>query len=60
MAGGEDNRAGSAGVHGQVGGRSAPTVWNAAFSAVQFWEWASAELGRTGERPQSPIQLKWA
>ena len=36
MAGGEDNRAGSMGVHGQVGGRSAPTVWNAAFNTVQF------------------------
>jgi len=31
MAGGEDNRPVSVGVGGKTGGRSAPTVWNAAF-----------------------------
>lgn len=36
MAGGEDNRSFSAGVGGKLGGRSAPTVWNAAFMSVQF------------------------
>jgi len=38
MLGGEDNRAFSMGVHGQLGGRSAPTVWNSAFNSVQFWD----------------------
>ena len=38
MLGGEDNRANSMGVHGQTGGRSAPTVWNSAFKTVQFWD----------------------
>ena len=44
MAGGEDNRPNSMGVHGQTGGRSAPTVWNAAFSEVQFWDGRAASL----------------
>jgi cytochrome c peroxidase len=38
MLGGEDNRPFSMGVHGQLGGRSAPTVWNSAFNSVQFWD----------------------
>ncbi len=38
MLGGEDNRSFSMGVHGQLGGRSAPTVWNSAFNSVQFWD----------------------
>jgi len=38
MEGGDDSRSVSMGVHGQKGGRSAPTVWNAAFYSVQFWD----------------------
>ena len=38
MEGGDDSRAVSMGVHGKTGGRSAPTVWNAAFYSVQFWD----------------------
>jgi len=34
MAGGEDGRSFSMGVRGQLGGRSSPTVWNAAFLSV--------------------------
>lgn len=26
------------GVHGKIGGRNAPTVWNSAFHSVQFWD----------------------
>jgi len=37
MLGGEDNRAVSMGVHGKTGGRSAPTVWNSAFSSCTLW-----------------------
>ena len=44
MLGGEDNRAGSVGINGQVGGRSAPTVWNAAFNHVQFWDGRAPSL----------------
>jgi len=38
MEGGDDSRPVSMGVHGKKGGRSAPTVWNAAFYSVQFWD----------------------
>ena len=36
MEGGDDHRSTSVGVHDQIGGRNAPTVWNAAFLSVQF------------------------
>lgn len=36
MAGGDDGRAVSVGVNGKTGTRSAPTVWNAAFSTVLY------------------------
>ncbi len=38
MAGGEDGRPNSVGVGGQHGGRSAPTVWNAAYLSAMFWD----------------------
>lgn len=38
MEGGDDSRPVSMGVHGKTGGRNAPTVWNAAFYSVQFWD----------------------
>src|SRR5512145_3565400 len=38
MEGGDDHRPTSIGVHGQVGGRNAPSVWNAAFLSTQFWD----------------------
>jgi cytochrome c peroxidase len=38
MEGGDDSRPVSMGVDGKKGGRSAPTVWNAAFHSVQFWD----------------------
>jgi len=38
MEGGDDSRTFSMGVHGKLGGRNAPTVWNAAFHSVQFWD----------------------
>ncbi|MDQ7091222.1 MAG: cytochrome-c peroxidase [Methylococcales bacterium] len=58
MAGGEDNRAGSMGVHGQVGGRSAPTVWNAAFNKVQFWDGRAPSLEAQAAGPvTNPIEM---
>lgn len=58
MAGGEDNRAGSMGVHGQVGGRSAPTVWNAAFNSVQFWDGRAESLEAQAAGPvTNPIEM---
>lgn len=58
MAGGEDNRAGSMGVHGQVGGRSAPTVWNSAFNEVQFWDGRAKSLEEQAAGPvTNPIEM---
>lgn len=58
MLGGEDNRAGSVGVRGQVGGRSAPTVWNAAFNKVQFWDGRAASLEEQAAGPvTNPIEM---
>ena len=42
--GGDDHRPTSIGVHGQVGGRNAPTVWNAAFNSAQFWDGRAPSL----------------
>ncbi len=58
MLGGEDNRGGSVGVGGQVGGRSAPTVWNAAFNEVQFWDGRAASLEEQAAGPvTNPIEM---
>lgn len=58
MAGGEDNRSGSMGVNGQVGGRSAPTVWNAAFNEVQFWDGRAKSLEAQAAGPvTNPIEM---
>ncbi len=58
MLGGDDNRGGSVGVGGQVGGRSAPTVWNAAFNKVQFWDGRAASLEEQAAGPvTNPIEM---
>ena len=44
MEGGDDHRPTSIGIHGQAGGRNAPTVWNAAFLSAQFWDGRAATL----------------
>lgn len=51
MLGGEDNRPFSMGVHGQLGGRSAPTVWNSAFYSGQFWDGRAASLEEQAKGP---------
>lgn len=51
MAGGEDSRATSMGVHGLAGPRNAPTVWNAAFHSVQFWDGRAASLEEQAKGP---------
>ncbi len=51
MSGGTDNRAVSVGVGGQKGGRSAPTVWNAAFLSSQFWDGRAATLEDQAKGP---------
>ncbi len=58
MLGGEDNRAVSMGVHGQTGGRSAPTVWNSAFNSAQFWDGRAASLEDQAKGPVvNPIEM---
>lgn len=58
MLGGEDNRPHSAGVGGQLGGRSAPTVWNAAFQTVQFWDGRAKSLEEQAKGPlTNPIEM---
>jgi len=58
MAGGDDSRPGSFGVHGQLGGRSAPTVWNAAFLSTQFWDGRAATLEDQAKGPLvNPIEM---
>ena len=44
MSHGGDGRPVGVGVHGQRGGRGSPTVWNAAFHSVQFWDGRAASL----------------
>lgn len=58
MLGGEDNRPVAMGVDGQTGGRSAPTVWNAAFSSVQFWDGRAPSLEEQAKGPvTNPIEM---
>ena len=58
MLGGEDNRPNAMGVNGQTGGRSAPTVWNAAFNKVQFWDGRAASLEEQAAGPvTNPIEM---
>lgn len=58
MLGGEDNRPVSVGVHGKSGTRSAPSVWNAAFLSVQFWDGRAASLEEQAKGPvTNPIEM---
>ena len=58
MGGGEDNRAHSVGVEGKIGGRSSPTVWNAAFQSVQFWDGRAASLEEQAKGPMTnPVEM---
>jgi cytochrome c peroxidase len=58
MLGGEDNRNFSMGVHGQMGGRSSPTVWNAAFASSQFWDGRAPSLEEQAKGPVvNPVEM---
>ena len=58
MEGGDDHRPTSIGVHGHVGGRNAPTVWNAAFHSGQFWDGRAATLEEQAKGPPvNPIEM---
>lgn len=48
----------STGIKGQRGGRSAPTVLNSAYMAVQFWDGRAKSLEEQAKGPiQNPIEM---
>jgi len=58
MEGGDDHRPVSIGVEAQRGGRNAPTVFNAAFLSVQFWDGRAATLEEQAKGPPvNPIEM---
>ncbi len=58
MEGGDDHRPTSVGVHGQVGGRNAPSVWTAAFLSTQFWDGRAATLEDQAKGPPAnPVEM---
>ncbi|WP_230971469.1 cytochrome-c peroxidase [Nitrogeniibacter aestuarii] len=61
MEGGDDHRPVSIGVHGQTGGRNAPTVWNAAYHSAQFWDGRAATLEAQAVGPvTNPVEMGMA
>jgi cytochrome c peroxidase len=58
MAGGDDGVRSSFGIKGQRGNRNAPTVWNAAFLSVQFWDGRAATLEEQALGPLvNPVEM---
>jgi len=55
---GTDSRATSVGVKGHIGGRSAPSVWNAAFLSAQMWDGRLPTLEDQAKGPiLNPIEM---
>lgn len=58
MANGTDSRPVSAGAHGKLGSRNAPTVFNAAFRSVQFWDGRAESLEEQAKGPPTnPVEM---
>lgn len=56
--GGCDNKSFSEGVNGQLGGVNAPTVFNAYFNFVQFWDGRAADLAEQAAGPPlNPVEM---
>ena len=56
--GGVDNKRYSEGVGKQLGGVNAPTVFNAAYNFVQFWDGRAATLAeQAGGPPLNPVEM---
>jgi cytochrome c peroxidase len=56
--GGADGRQFSRGIGGQLGGRNAPTVFNAAFQAWQFWDGRARTLEEQALGPiANPVEM---
>ncbi len=55
---GDDGRDRSIGIDGQLGGRNAPTVWNAAFQSVLFWDGRADSLEAQAVGPLvNPVEM---
>jgi cytochrome c peroxidase len=55
---GGDARRTATGIRGQIGGRNVPTVWNAAFQSVLFWDGRAASLEEQAKGPiMNPIEM---
>ena len=53
-----DGRAVSTGIKGQLGGRSAPTVFNRAYSLAQFWDGRASTLEEQAKGPMAnPLEM---
>lgn len=61
---GADGRSTSLGIDAQLGGRNAPTVWNAAFQNKLFWDGRAGSLEEQAKGPLiNPIEMgmpSWA
>lgn len=56
--GGVDNLQYSEGIDGQFGGINAPTVYNAAFNTLQFWNGRAADLqAQAAGPPLNPVEM---
>ncbi|MEZ4743066.1 MAG: cytochrome-c peroxidase [Bdellovibrionota bacterium] len=56
--GGVDGLPTSVGINKQIGGRNAPTVWNATFLSVQFWDGRANSLAEQAKGPiVNPIEM---
>jgi cytochrome c peroxidase len=56
--GGADNSPTSAGFHGTRGGRNSPTVFNAVFNFVQFWDGRAKDLEEQAGGPMvNPVEM---
>ena len=56
--GGEDGTAHARGITGSLGGVSAPTVYNAVFNVLQFWDGRADHLqAQAGGPPTNPIEM---
>jgi cytochrome c peroxidase len=55
---GDDGAATSTGIDNQVGSRNAPTVWNAAFQSVLFWDGRARSLEDQAKGPLiNPVEM---
>jgi cytochrome c peroxidase len=55
---GGDGRRTASGIGGQIGGRNVPTVWNAAFQSVLFWDGRAASLEEQASGPMlNPVEM---